>query len=217
MTFPALPTGIASASGGPPELLADLEGGRLLPLDPIRVDGVDQLDRVALGQLADDPERVVEVAADRDHARAVHQRLGELADRDLALGDDHGPAQSGPGRVGGGACGRVAGRRADHGLGAVLDGARDGNGHPAVLERAGRVGALDLQIHPGADALRDQRSGKQGRAALVERDDRVVLADRQVLAVFLDQAAHEYSFSITLIARGGAPRKSSSEIDSRAA
>jgi hypothetical protein len=33
-------------------------------------------------------ERLVEVAAQRDDARAVHERLGELARGDLALGDD---------------------------------------------------------------------------------------------------------------------------------
>ena len=36
------------------ELLDDLEGGRLLALDPVGVDRVDELDRVLLGELADD-------------------------------------------------------------------------------------------------------------------------------------------------------------------
>ena len=49
-----------------------------------------------LGELADDPQRVVEVPLQGDDAGAVHQRLGELADRDLALGDDHRPAQARP-------------------------------------------------------------------------------------------------------------------------
>ena len=38
------------------------------------------------GERADELERLVEVAAQRDHAGAVHQRLGQLAGRDLALG-----------------------------------------------------------------------------------------------------------------------------------
>src|SRR5206468_11256320 len=66
------------------ELVADLEGGGLLPLDPVRVDRVDELDGVRLRQLANDLERPVEVPAQRDHARSVNQRLRELADRDLA-------------------------------------------------------------------------------------------------------------------------------------
>ena len=39
-----------------------------------------------VGELADELERLVEVAAQRDDPRAVHERLGELAGRDLALG-----------------------------------------------------------------------------------------------------------------------------------
>ena len=52
--MPALPTGIASASGRLAELVEDLEGGGLLALDPVGVDRVDELDRVAVGELADD-------------------------------------------------------------------------------------------------------------------------------------------------------------------
>src|SRR5450759_1844959 len=42
----------------------DLEGRRLLALDPRRVDRVDQLDRVGLGQLAGQDQAVVEVTVD---------------------------------------------------------------------------------------------------------------------------------------------------------
>ena len=104
------------------ELLVDLERGGLLTLDPERVDRVDQRDRVAAGELADDLERLVEVAAQRDDARAVHQRLGELARGDLALRDDDRAADARPGGVGGERRGRVAGRRADDRLGAVAHG-----------------------------------------------------------------------------------------------
>ena len=91
--MPALPTGIASASRRLAELVEQLEGSRLLAFDPVGVDRVDQLDRVALGQLADDPQRVVEVALQGDHPGPVHQRLRQLADRDLALRHDHRAAQ----------------------------------------------------------------------------------------------------------------------------
>jgi hypothetical protein len=50
---------------------------------------------VALDELAHERERLVEVAAQRDHARAVHQRLGELAGGDLALRHDHRAGQPG--------------------------------------------------------------------------------------------------------------------------
>ena len=86
--LPALPTGMQSASIVA-ELVEDLERRRLLALEAERVDRVDERDRVLGRQLAHELERLVEVAAQRDHARAVHQRLRELAGRDLALGHDH--------------------------------------------------------------------------------------------------------------------------------
>ena len=58
---------------------------------------------MAVGELAHELERLVEVAAQGDHARAVHERLRELAGRDLALGHEHGAAQPGARGVGGGA------------------------------------------------------------------------------------------------------------------
>ena len=92
--LPALPTGMHSASSGVAELLEHLEGRRLLALEAERVDAVDQGDRVALGELAHELEGLVEVAAQRHDARAVHERLRELARGDLALGDDHGAADA---------------------------------------------------------------------------------------------------------------------------
>ena len=51
------------------EVLVDLEGGRLLAFDAELVDGVDERDRVRVGQLAHERERVVEVAV-RARSRA---------------------------------------------------------------------------------------------------------------------------------------------------
>jgi hypothetical protein len=72
----------------PPERVADLERGRLLPLDAGRVHGVHQLEarRVALLHVADEAQRLVEVALDLDDAGAVHHGLGQLPERDLAVG-----------------------------------------------------------------------------------------------------------------------------------
>ena len=88
--LPALPTGMARIVGRAAQVVADLEGGGLLALEAERVDRVDQGDRmvVLLGERADDPERVVEVAVDRHHPRPGDQRLEQLADGDLALGQD---------------------------------------------------------------------------------------------------------------------------------
>ena len=46
--LPALPTGMQSASRSSAELLDELEGRRLLALEPERVDGVDERDRVVV-------------------------------------------------------------------------------------------------------------------------------------------------------------------------
>jgi len=71
------------------ELLEDLERSGLLSLDPEVVDGVDERHRVPVRELADELQRLVEVAPQRHHPRPVHQRLRELAGGDLALGNDH--------------------------------------------------------------------------------------------------------------------------------
>ena len=91
-------------------------------------------------------------------------------------------------RVRRGGRGGVPGRRADDGLGAVLDRLRDRHRHAAVLERARRVRALDLQQHAAdAGTRRDPGRLDQRRVALEERDDRGVGPDRQELAVRLDE------------------------------
>ncbi len=185
--LPALPTGMHSASSSAVEGLVDLERGRLLAFDAELVDRVDEHDRVGVGQLAHERERLVEVALERDHARAVHQRLRHLALRDLALGHDHRAGDARARRVRGGARGGVAGRGADHRLGAFAHGGRDRAGHAAVLERAGRVGALELQAHGRADHLREHRRAQQRRRALLQADERVAGRERQALAVALDQ------------------------------
>ena len=170
------------------ERVEHLERGRLLALQAERVDAVDERDRVALDELAHERQRLVEVAAQRDHAGAVHQRLGELAGGDLALGDDHGAAQPAAGGVGGGARRGVAGRGADDGLGALAHGGADRAGHPAVLEGAGRVRALELEPDLDADALGDALGQHERRRALLERDDRVPGGEREPLLVARDQA-----------------------------
>src|SRR6185436_19535454 len=63
----------------------DLEGGRLLSLEPQRVDRVDQGDRVAGRQLAGEPKAVVEPPAYLDDGGTVDDGLSHLARGDTAL------------------------------------------------------------------------------------------------------------------------------------
>src|SRR6185295_16987688 len=106
---------------------------------------VHQRDRVALGQPARELERGVEVALHLYHARTVHERRGHLPGRDLPLRDEYGAREAGLARVGGGARARVPGGGAHNRLRSLLGRLADRDGHPAVLERAGWVGALELE------------------------------------------------------------------------
>ena len=95
--LPALPTGMDSASIGPSSSTIS----NAAVFCPSSRNGLTELTS-AIGwrsdELAHERQRLVEVAAQRDHARAVHQRLGELAGGDLALGHDHRAASARPAR-----------------------------------------------------------------------------------------------------------------------
>ncbi len=146
---------------------------------------------IALLHVAHQVEGLIEVALDLDDARAVHHRLRQLAERDLALRHDDEGADAGARRVRRRRRRRVARRRADDRLGALGERPRDRDRHAAVLERPGRV--LALALEPDLDARRDRRRQPVGaherRVALVQRDDPVVGADGQVVAILLDQPA----------------------------
>src|SRR5262249_58585650 len=60
------------------ELLHELERERLLALDAVRVQGVDERVRAAPLELAGGSERFVEGAAHLEYAGAVHARLRDL-------------------------------------------------------------------------------------------------------------------------------------------
>ncbi len=118
------------------------------------------------------PQRVVEGAVNLDHTRAGGARLRALRRRRPAGGRQHDRTQPGPRRVGRGAGGSVSRRRADDRVRARLDRALDGDDHAAVLEAAGRVRALDLEVQVDAERLREARCADERRRALAEREPR---------------------------------------------
>ena len=67
------------------ELLDELERGRLLALQAVRVERVDEDVRAATGQLERGFERLVEAAAHLEQPRSGGPSLRELAERDGAL------------------------------------------------------------------------------------------------------------------------------------
>ena len=216
--LPALPTGMESASISPSSSTIS----KAAVFCPSRRNGLTEFTS-AIGcrstSDAHELQRLVEVPAQRDHPRAVHERLGELARGDLALGHDHRARQPRARRVGRRARRRVARGGADDRLGALAHRGRHRAGHAAVLERAGGVRALELQPHLGADALGDPLGEQQRRRALQQRDHRVLGRERQPLAEALDEAdpVHVNSSSMTRIARGGERMKPSCPISRTAA
>ena len=167
--LPALPTGMQSASSSPVELLVDLEGGRLLAFDAELVDRVDEHDRVRVGRARARASSAWSKLPCSEITRAPCISVwASLPCAILPSGTITAQVMPGARGVGGGAGGGVAGRGADHRLGAFAHGRRDRAGHAAVLERAGRVGALELQAHLGADHLREHRRAQQRRRALLQ-------------------------------------------------
>ena len=175
--LPALPTGMQSASSRPSRSSSSSNAAVFWPCRRNSLTELTSAIGWRVGELAHQLERGVEVAAQRDHARAVDQRLGELAGRDLAVGDDHGAAQPGLRRVGGGARGGVAGRGADHRLRRRRARAADtAQVMPRSLNEPVGLVALELEVDLGADALRQplarapaasspRRASRPGRSA----------------------------------------------------
>ena len=170
------------------EHVDDLEGAGLLALDAVGVDRVDDGDRQVLGQFARQVERLVEVAADLQHLRAVDDGLGQFALGDLALGDQDDAVHAGLAGVGRGRGRRIAGRSADDGLGAVGLGLGDRHRHAAVLERTRGIESLELQPDVRAETLRESLGVEQRRVPFLQRDDLVDAVEVEPLRV-LDAAA----------------------------
>ena len=187
--LPALPTGMQCTSGASPSASTISKAAVFWP--SMR-NGLTELTTVTGARSAsspDDGQGLVEVAPHLEDPGPVHQRLGQLAEGDVPLGDEHGAGHAGPGRVGGRRRRGVAGRRAHHRLGALLDGLGDGHGHAAVLEGAGGIGSLDLQQDPGPDPVGQPRGRQQRRATLQQGDDRRVGRHREERPVLLDDTA----------------------------
>ncbi len=161
--MPALPTGRHSQIRRAAQPVTDLKRGRLLPFQPVRVERVDQRDRLLLGDLHHQREGIIERALHLHHLRAVGHRAGQFARRHFALRNQHDRAQPGSGSVGRSGSGRIAGGGADHRLHAAPGGFADRHGHATVFERTGGIHPLkfDPQLETAAQFLRQARHWDQ--------------------------------------------------------
>ena len=153
------------------KLIDDLEGGGLLTLDAVGVDGVDEGDGMAVGELAGEGEGVVEGAVDGQDSRAMRDGLCELAFGDGAARNQDVDLESLAGGVSRGGGAGVAGGGAEHGFMAGLDGFGDGQDHAAILEGAGGIAGFELEVHGGGAGGALQRGGaEEGGGAFAEGD-----------------------------------------------
>src|SRR2546430_11850007 len=85
----------------------------------------------------------------------------------------------------------ISRRGADHGPRARLERFRDRHRHPAILERAGRVEplALEVDLEARVGRLGEARRQDERCVALAERDDRRLGRHGKEVAVLLDDAA----------------------------
>ena len=168
----------------------DLEGRGLLALQAERVDRVDDGDRGVVGDFLHQPHAVIEVALNLQHLGAMNHGLRQLAERDLAVGNQHEAGDAGAGRISRRRRRGVAGGGADDGPAARLDRLGHRHGHAAILEGAGGVQALEF--HEQLDVLADQPGNvdqlNQRRVALVKADGWRLGGDGQAAAVFVDEA-----------------------------
>ena len=194
-TFPRLPPGDDDHVGDfPVELLDDLDAHGLLPLDPERVHGIGQIDRLVLGDLPHHAHAAVEIRVQRQDQRAIGDRLYELGHGYLALGQKHDGLDAGSGAVDRERGRGIAGRGAGHGLDRraladhLLD-LRHQHGHAEVLERSAVGVAAELEpevVH--ADELAEPLGPEEVGSAFVERDDVVVGDLRQDPFLFAPDA-----------------------------
>ncbi len=184
----------------PVELLERLERDCLLPFDTERVDGVQQVDSEFMADILHQAHGVVEIAGDLKRDSAVCQRLCKLPVGDLAFGnEDHG-FHAADRRIGRHAGAGVAGGGARDRFGMEQFRRARATGHAAVLETAGGVFALMLEIkiaetRPCAGGTRRVKT----RVAFLTRYDLVIRCIQNEFAVSpysgrFDSALHAPSF-----------------------
>ena len=175
--------------GGVAKLLDDFEGRRLLTLDAVGVDRIDDGEVASLAQFAHEAQGVVEVPPDGDNRRPVDVGLDHLAPRDASGGEEDGALHAGPRGVGCRCCGGIPRGGAENGVGSLLGGLGDGHGHPTILERPGRIEPLVLDVDLAASDRTQLGRMNEGSGTLAQRDDGSRVSNGKELPVASDHAA----------------------------
>jgi len=139
--------------------------------------------------LPHNPQRFVEIAVDGDDFRAVHDRLGQFAHGDFAVGyDDDGP-QSGHSGICGGRGRGIPGGGADNAGAAFFHRFGHRHHHPPVFERTGGVQPFKLQIQFDAQLLGQTLGRIQRRIAFKQREPGRPVGNRQKFRKRLDNSS----------------------------
>jgi len=116
-----------------PQRLDHLERHRLLPLQPVRVDRVHDVERERLRYLLHQAHALIEIATNLNHDGAMHHGLRKLPQRNLAFRDQHETRDFRARGVGRRGCRGIARRRTNDRSRALLDRAGHGHRHAAEL------------------------------------------------------------------------------------
>jgi hypothetical protein len=153
------------------EGIDDFERAGLLALDPVRIDGVDEGDGVLLADAAGDLEGIVEVAVDGKNLCAVRDSLGELALSDAAVRHEDVGVEPAVGGVGGGRGAGISRGGANYLVRAGLGRTGDGDDHAPVLEGAGGIAHLQLEVELLAADTLDKAAGLHKRGIALTKGD----------------------------------------------
>ena len=196
--LPALPTGMARTSGARPR---SSQTSNAAVFWPSRRNGLTELTRVTGWSSCSARARTIASAWSKLPSMATTRAPAASAWSSLPIaiwpfGRTTMTSMPGGRPVGRGRRRRVAGRGAHDRPGAGLGGLGDGDDHAPVLERAGRVLALDLEMQVREARSRPEASGvDERRAALAEGQRGRGVADRQEAAVALHEPRMDQSMA----------------------
>ena len=71
------------------EFIDNFKCGRLLSCDSVRINGIHDREIAGLAQFANDSQRVIEIAIDRDDFRAIGKSLQQFPGRDFSRRQNH--------------------------------------------------------------------------------------------------------------------------------